>query len=213
MERESVIIQKSEISDKSFNKEPTMFLLKDKYIKRGWFSVDMAGYNNGAIGVVFKYQDANNYYLFEVGGYTDENRYFELRKKVNGMMKPLNRINSNDELDPNESKKSLDFGYIPFKWYKLRVLIDGPKFKFFYKKVGNKEKLILETSDADIQYGSIGLTSFNTKAVFDNFILRPIVEEKKFSFGPSDLPAGVNPDEDVYLYDTVQKGIFKLKIR
>jgi len=177
-----------------------MFILKDKYIKRGWFSLDMAGYQNGAIGVVLKYVDTNNYYLFEIGGYLEENRYFELRKKTNGMMKPVMRINSNDEIEPNERRKSSDFGYYPYKWYSIRVLVNGPTMKFFYKKVGGHEKLVMTVRDDDIPYGLIGLTTFNTKGVFDNLIMRPKVEEKKFSFIPSDLPMGMNPEEDVYLY-------------
>ena len=160
--------------------------------------------------------DSNNFYLFEIGGYLEENRYFELRKKQNGMMKLLKRINSNDELDESEKKKSKDFGYVPYKWYYLRVVIDGPSMKFFYNKIGNPEKMILETNDNEIPYGLIGLTTFNTKGVFDNLTLRPKIEEKRFSFSPSDIPAGVNPDEDVYLYNLVEKGRiikfnFKLK--
>ena len=210
MDRETVILQKSEIADKSFNKEPTMLILKDKHIRKGWFSLDLAGYNNGAIGVVFKYIDANNYYLFEIGGYLAENRYFELRKKVNGMMKPIKRINSNEELEKSESLKSRDFGYTPFKWYYLRVDLTGPSIKIFYKNIGHPEKLVMEINDNDIASGYIGLTSFNTKAIFDNLILRPKVEEMKFSFSAASIPVGVNPDEDVYLYDQEDKGKNKI---
>jgi len=208
LERENVIIQKTEIADKSTLKQPSMFILKDKFIKKGWFSVDLAGYQNGAIGVVFKYKDQNNYYLFELGGTKKNNRYFQMRKNINGMMKLIKRINTNEELNLIESKKSKHIGYTPYKWYYLRVVTDGPNIKIFYKKIGYPEKMVIEVSDDDLPYGMIGLTSFNTKAVFDNLSLRPTVEDIRLSFDPKDIPSNINPDQDIYLYDIDKKGKF-----
>jgi hypothetical protein len=207
MDRETVIKQDSSISDKSFKREPSMLILKDKFIKRGYFSVDLAGFDNGRIGVVFKYINPKNYYLFEIGGFTKENRIFELRKKVNGMTSVIKRINSNEELDLTEASKSEAFGYIPNKWYSIKIVVDTSNIKIFYKKEGTPEKLILQTKDDDLQIGLIGLTTFNTKAIFDNLILRPIVEDQKFSVSSRDFSPSVNADEDIFLYDFDNKGI------
>ena len=211
LERDNVIIQRSEIADKSFLKLPTMFILKDKIIKRGWFSLDLAGYQNGAIGVVFKYKDQNNYYLFELGGTKKSDRYFQMRKNVNGMMKLIKRVNTNEELDFQESQKSKHIGYTPFKWYYLRVVLDGPNITIFYKKVGKPEKIVIKVTDDDLPYGMIGFTSFKTKAVFDNFMIRPRVEDIRSSFDPRDIPSNVNPDQDIYLYNIDKKGKIQLK--
>ena len=206
MDRESVVQQKSSIYDKSSHREPSMFILKDKFLKRGWFSVDFAGFDNGRVGVVFKYMNPNNYYLLEIGGFTKENRMFEFRKKVNGMIKLIKIINSNDELDDEEAKKSEDFGYIPYRWYSLRVLVDVSMIKIFYKKVGSPEKLILQSNDDDLKIGLIGLTTSGTKANFDNIVLRPKVEEQKFVVTSNDFSNKGNIDDDVFLYDSDEKG-------
>ena len=210
--REKVIVQKSEIADRSIFKEPSMLILRNKYIKRGWFSVDFAGTANGAIGVVLKYIDTNNYYLFEIGGHIKENQYFQLRKKVNGIINLLKIINSNDQLKKTERENTPEIGYNTNIWYCLRIIIDGPSLKFFFNRKGTPEKFILKYRDDDIPYGLIGITTYNTKGYFDNMILRPKVEEKGMSFVQINNLAGVDSDEDIYLYDLNTLGIVSYKL-
>ena len=211
--RETVIMQKSNVADKSYNKEPTQLILKDKYIRKGTLSVDLLGKNKGRLGLSFKYVDENNYYLFEVGGgHKKQNRYFQLRKKINGKMKLMKRINSNKELSEEERKKSKDFGFLTQTWYSLRIHIDGPKMKFFFNKKGNPEKSILNYEDDDIPYGLIGVSSSKTAGLFDNLQIRPLSEPKKDTFNPSDSALTINPDDDLFGYDAEKCIIIYSKI-
>ena len=201
LDRETVITQKTEVADKSEYKEPSMFILEKKYIKLGWISVHFAANKDGIIGIVFKYRDRNNYYLLEIGGGKPENRFFQLRKKIQGMMKVVSRINTFDELPLEERNKSDAFGYIPLKWYYIRIVVEESGFKVFFSKIGYGEKMIFQINDNEIQIGNIGLTTYATPASFDNLMLRPKVEDIQLNFNTDDIPASVNPDDDAFFYD------------
>jgi len=112
-------------------------------------------------------------------------------------MRLIQRVNTNEELDEKESAKSTDFGYDLLKWYYIRIWVNNNDFKIYYNKIGNPQKLIMEQEDDDLVYGYMGLTTSATKAVFDELMLRPIVEEKRYTFVESEIPPWVNPDLDV----------------
>jgi len=113
--RERVIMQENSAGDKGENKEHCMLLFKDQYIKRGWLSANFNAQKEGIVGIVFKYFDTNNYLILEIGGEKEDNKFFQVRKKVRGKMKLLQRINSNEEI-PEEQRKKIQFFWFSYFW-------------------------------------------------------------------------------------------------
>lgn len=177
--REYVIKQTVEVLDKSEIKEPALFILKKKYIRKGEFSVIFNADKAGIISIAFKYMNRDNYYIFEIGGHKQDQKFFRLRKRVNGMMNQLKKLNSIDEL-PKEpfGKKSKLFGYERDVFYRVRIELSKTNIKVFYSKVGKREIMIIDENDEDILYGQVGFGTFLTTASFDNISLRPVVASK-----------------------------------
>jgi len=117
-------------------------------------------------------------------------------------MKTVKRLNSLEEIPLIERKKAAAFGYQIFTWYAVRVVVNKESFKIFYKRIGFSEKMIFDLEDDDLNYGIVGLGTFGTQVAFDNIMLRPLVNEKNYNFQPDDLPTSINPDEDVFFYNT-----------
>jgi len=199
--REFVIYQNSDAADKSPYKEHCMMLFNKKYIKRGWFSLNFYAPKEGIVGIIFKYIDSFNYYILEIGGAKKENQFFQIKKKVRGMMKTIKRLNSLEEIPLEERNKSLDFGYTLFTWFSVRVVVNLESVKVFYKKNGFSEKMIFDIEDPDLDYGIVGIGTFATPVAFDNIMLRPIVNEENPNFSPDDIPPSINPEEDLFFYN------------
>lgn len=170
--RENVINQISELRDNSPNREHTMYILRNKYIKKGSFSVDFLAEKNGVIGIVFKFINANNYLIFEVGGFEKGKRFFQLRKKLNGIFRVIARINNKKDL------KTKIFGYSKLTWYRVRLELDKYNIKVFISKPGQKEYLIFDEYDKDMSYGKIGISTSFTNGGFDNLVIKPKVDDK-----------------------------------
>jgi len=170
--RENAIRQASEIRDNSPDRDHSMFILRNKYIKKGSFSVDFLAENNGVVGLVFKFVDPNNYLLFEVGGFEKRKRFFQLRKKTSGINKVIARINNKKDV------RSKIFGYKKFIWYRVRIELNKYNMKVFISIPGQNEFLIFDENDKDIPYGKVGISTSHTQAGFDNLMIKPKVEEK-----------------------------------
>ena len=172
-------MQTSEVIDKSDIKEPALLILKNKFIRNGDFSAIFNADKAGIISFAFKYMNRDNYYLFEIGGFKEAQKFYRLRKKINGMMKQIMKINKIDELPKSAfNKKAKIFGYEKDTFYLVRIMILEKNIKVFYSKLGKKENLIFDVNDSDIPYGNIGLGTFLTTAVFDNITLRPSIAPK-----------------------------------
>jgi hypothetical protein len=98
-------------------------------------------------------------------------RFFQVRKKLNGMKSIIKRINSKKELD------SPIFGYAQYTWYRVKIEVDKENYKIYISKPGQKEFLVFEGVDKDINYGLVGVSSCFTSAGFDNLLLKPKVDE------------------------------------
>jgi hypothetical protein len=134
--------------------------------------VDFLAEKNGVVGVVFKFVNANNYLLFEVGGFEKRKRFFQLRKKINGVNKVIARVNNKKDV------RSKIFGYKKLFWYRVRIQLYKNNIKVLISKPGQKEFLIFNENDKDLPYGKIGISTFHTQAGFDNLMIRPKVEDK-----------------------------------
>ena len=174
--RESVIRQTAEVIDNSEIKEPCLLILKNKYIRKGEYSLIFNADREGIISIAFKFMNKENYYIFEIGGYNKDQNFFRLRKRVNGIMKQLIKIDTLNELQVQTfGKKSKLFGYKRDVFYRVRILLSKRKIKVFYSKVGKTEIMIFDHQDNDIPYGQIGFGTFLTTASFDNISLKPSV--------------------------------------
>lgn len=176
--REIVIKQTIEVIDKSSVREPVMLILKNKYIRKGEFSLIFNADKEGIISIVFKYMNRDNFYLFEIGGYQQENKFFRLRKKISGLMKVIKKIDSVEEITDhimtNESRKL--FGYNRDVFYQVRILLEKDHIKVLYSELGKKEIIVFDLKEDEIQYGHVGFGTFLTTAAFDKILLRPVVD-------------------------------------
>lgn len=169
--RDATINQVSEIRDKSPDRDHTIYVLKDKFLKEGTFSVDFLSEKSGIVGIVFKFVDTNNYLMFEIGGFNKDMRFFQIRKKLSGMKKVVKRINEQKEVESDI------FGFSQFIWYRVKIIINKERYRIFISKPGQKEFLIFDEIDKDINYGYVGISTCYTIAGFDNLVLKPKVEE------------------------------------
>jgi len=168
--KENIIYQRTEIIDKSQYREPTLLILKEKYLKKGVFSCDLRRIKKGSLGIVFRYVDKNNYYIFETGG-TIKKNFFQLRKKVQGIMSTIKRINHDQIL----SKGYNEYAYNQDIWLRVKIVVNKNNFNIYISKPGYLEKPIFNYEGKEFKYGRIGLASFGTPAAFTNILMKPKV--------------------------------------
>jgi len=169
--RANVLAQLSEIHGLDENEEGTIYLLKNKICEKGFIKVkgkilleneELVKYNNQiikkperAFGLVFKYQDYENFYLIEI--FND--CLVRFRKKIQGVYKLI-------------SQNPL-IGFAFNTWFKLMVYIKNNRFSFRFFKNSNKphyqELFTNDVVDEDLKFGRIGLFTFKTKAIFQDF--------------------------------------------
>jgi hypothetical protein len=200
--RENVVKQTAEVIDKSEVKEPSLLLIKNKYIRKGEFIVAFNAEKAGIISVAFKYMNKDNFFIFEIGGYKEKQKFFRLRKKSNGMVTIIKKIDSVNEM-PKEAfgknNKKL-FGYNKDMFYRVRIVLSKKTIKIFYSKLGKREILIFDVLSSDLPYGQVGFGTFLTTAAFDSISLKPVVATKRMLVNPEELNAAVK-DDDVFVYE------------
>jgi len=171
-------------------------------LRKGEFSAVFNAQNTGIISFIFKFLNKNNYYVFEIGGSKkDDQRFFRLRKKVNGIMKVLGDIEEKEELLMSgnlQSKKDLVFGYDINVFYRVRIVTTKKHFSVFISKKGKGEFLVFDIKDTDIPYGRVGVGTFYTTAVFDMISIKPSVESKRLYVSDEEVRE-INKDE-VFAY-------------
>ncbi len=161
-----------------------LLILKNKYIRKGEFRVSFNADKEGVVSIVFKYMNRDNFYLFEISGYTEKDKLFRLRKKISGKMTEIKKIDSVDEI-PNATllnKNEKLLGYDRDVFYQVRILLEKNIIKVFYSNLRTKEIMLFNEKEDDIQYGHVGFGTFMTTAAFDKIVLRPIVATKSIIF-------------------------------
>ena len=99
-------------------------------------------------GIVFRYQDENNFYLFRLAG----EEGVVLGKVVNGVWHEL------------ASPRSADFAGMRLRTevpYRLRVRVVGQRIQCW---IG--EKAVINLEDSSLNTGRVGFTTFRTRAAF-----------------------------------------------
>lgn len=100
-------------------------------------------------GVVFRYTDANDFYVVAVGCPTD---YFQLIRTLNGKSELLQ-----EKVVPTDQNT----------WYKIKVTATGDRFLAY-----DNNKLVLDATDSKLAKGRVGLWASNdSQARFDNVTL------------------------------------------
>ena len=161
-----------------------LLILKNKYIRKGEFRVSFNADKEGVVSIVFKYMNRDNFYLFEISGYTEKDKLFRLRKKISGKMTEIKKIDSVDEI-PNATllnKNEKLLGYDRDVFYQVRILLEKSNIKVFYSKLGKEEIMLFNEKEDDIPYGHVGFGTYITTAAFDKIILRPKVAIKSIIF-------------------------------
>jgi len=115
-------------------------------------TLDVASTAKGALGVMFRYSDNDNYYR---ASWDAKKNYFRLVKREDGIFTLL-----------DEWK----VGYVPGATYLLEVVADGPAIVIFMDGIA-----ILSASDSSHQAGGVALYSFaNPGSIFDNLLVEEL---------------------------------------
>jgi hypothetical protein len=119
-------------------------------------SVKMRSSDNDGIGVMFRYQDSENYYRFS---WNLHHKYRRLEKQVGGVFKVL----AQDSVT-----------YKPGQTYALRIVAQGPSLK-----VQIDGKTIFSVTDTSFSEGTIALYShYNQGSSFDDVLVEDLITGK-----------------------------------
>lgn len=115
----------------------------------------MRCHDDGAIGVMFRYQDSDNYYRFSWDSWS---ALVHLTKQHNGAFTLL---------------AESPIPYVPGQFYQVDIVADGVTLQ-----VSIEGTLIFSVVDSDIQAGSIGLyTWFSEASSFDDLVVQDLDTE------------------------------------
>jgi hypothetical protein len=137
-------------------------------------------------GIVFRYLDQFNYYVFDMyAGSNIKERFKRVRKVINGKSFDLQKV--------------YDGGYLQDTWYKIYIQLRKNVFRIhmeeesptnILKENESKMSLVFEAFDGDFAIGAVGFTSNGMAGVyFDKFSVEPIecntpAVEDQYSFIP-----------------------------
>lgn len=144
---------------------------------------EMKSGDDDALGVMFRYQDANNYYRFSMNR---EMMYRELVKKVNGVYSILHK-------DP--------IAYEQNRWHSFQVTAINDRIALWIDG-----KQFCDIRDTSIKKGKAGLYCWgNEKSEFDNFMITPYSARGAAKGGNS--PTKLSPYHiDIDNYSVVDEG-------
>jgi len=130
------------------------------------FSVDMRSTDDDTMGLIFRYQNDSQYYLFEW------NRQDRTGIKHRRLLKRVS--NGVEELTAD------DVAYESNRWYQIRVDVDGSHFAVYVDG-----QLVLHGNDSEYTNGGVGLwCNSNNKTYFDNAgVAHDTPSEYKWDFG------------------------------
>lgn len=115
------------------------------------FTSDMKMFTGGSSGLAFRYQDANNFYLFRL---LNNGGKAQLYKKVGGTMTLLAETTKTNALNT---------------WYTLRVVVNGTNIKCY---VDNMTSALIDVTDSTYSSGKIGFRVLDTTVQFDNITVQ-----------------------------------------
>jgi hypothetical protein len=120
-----------------------------------WLSLTMHSEGHGAIGVMFRYQDPDNYYRFS---WESDSAQGRLTKRYNGAFTLL---------------AESPIPYVPGQPYQVDIVADG-----FALQVSIEDTPIFSVVDSDLQEGSIGLYAwFSEASWFDDIFVQNLDTE------------------------------------
>lgn len=163
--REFVLSQNSIISKEDGSQEGSLYILKDdaNVCNSGKFILNFKALDTGIIGLVFKYDKlTGNYYILEISG-DEKDSFIRLRKKINNQFL---LISSNPVLF-----------YIKDVWFRIILTIEKNGFNAFFSSNSASDNLIQvfpeKLLDLDINSGILGISTFRTRAYFDEINAAP----------------------------------------
>ena len=166
---ERVLTQQSLIKSTSEFQEGSIFHtnIDTTICNFGRFTIKIKPLDQGIIGLVFRYVNPNNsrntsYYILEISGITGD-KYIRIRKKNEGK---FTLLASNPTL-----------GYEPSNWFRLILTIRKDSFNAFIAHdltfTNMKQVFEHDIIDTDLKMGAIGLSTYQTKAIFDEIHTGP----------------------------------------
>jgi hypothetical protein len=189
-DREIVLTQQSLISGASEYQEGTIALLSDvtKVCNHGRFIIKVKALDEGIIGLIFRFDNESetfnigatssnaslnsktnnlnisnsNFYILEISGMPDD-QFVRIRKKVKDK---YTLVSSNPTI-----------GYKKNTWFKIILTIENDHFNAFITENSSDDNLIKVfpngAIDNDLKFGLLGVSTYKTKAIFDEIILSP----------------------------------------
>jgi len=132
-------------------------------------TLELRSDDDDAIGVMFRYQDADNYYRFSMD---NERQYRRLIRKYQGTVTVLAEAN---------------FGFKMNFWNLVKIKAIGESISIYLN-----EELIFNVNDAAIASGGIALYSwYNSAAKFDNIVVKSPALAKRLPSGEERIDATI----------------------
>lgn len=166
--RDNILIQTSNIwggsiASADLYKPGTMALFGKNSWDNYTISVKLSSRDDDEIGVVFRYQDLDNYYRVSMNRQLG---YLRLIKKVNGRTALIDEIKN---------------AYEQSRWYRYKIAVTGKTIK-----VQLDNKLIFDKTDESITSGKIGFYCWgNENSEFKDILVIPDVSPKPSDVKPS----------------------------
>ncbi|WP_409342822.1 right-handed parallel beta-helix repeat-containing protein [Paenibacillus sp. MBLB4367] len=137
--------------------------------------------NTSWLTLYARYVDANNYYLVEIQGDPVQGGYIGLKKKVNGLVIPL-------------QEKT---GWFPSigQWIDMQLLVDGTEITFYVD--GEK---VLSGTDYELTHGAIAAAIYQTNVYIDD--VKVTKRTKPAGGGPNNPGQGNEPGSTYYVSPT-----------
>lgn len=188
-DREIVLAQHSLVSGASEFQEGTIALLSDvtKVCNQGRFIIKVKALDEGIIGLIFRFDNTSeivnigsslgtsqnsqtnnlnfsnsNFYILEISGMPND-QFVRIRKKVKDK---YTLVSSNPTL-----------GYKKNTWFKIILTIENDTFNAFITENSRDDNIIKVfpngAIDNDLKFGLLGVSTYKTKAIFDEISLSP----------------------------------------
>jgi hypothetical protein len=145
-----VLYQGSNIFGASDSFDPGTYALQGESVWTNYtIDLKLRSQDDDGIGVMVRYQDSDNYYLFSMG---KQRRYRKLTKRVNGVLGVL----AEDTVP-----------YTMNQWYSVRIEVQGSNIKVYLDRA-----LLFDVTDDSIASGKVGLYSWgNAGSEFDDIFV------------------------------------------
>ena len=162
-DREFLLAQSSLIYGENDTEEGTLLILKEqnKVCTLGKAYLKFKAIDDGIVGIVFRFTEKGDFYIIEIS--SEKEKFIRMRKKIDGVFHLVSQI-------PLK-------GYVKNRCYRVILFMKGQKFNLYMTDNYMFESLTkvfeADIDDSDIKFGLLGLSTYKTRAFFEEMSLSP----------------------------------------